>query len=114
MDNLLNHPLRVTLTLAGFLCALFASTFFGGAAPAMLIPFIPLIFQFIGSSRRSQAVIGWIMLTLLLASFYVGRIEIGASQFESFITYGGMIFLLLAGLHLFVSERKARTSKAKL
>lgn len=114
MDNLLHHPLRVALTLAGFLCALSALTFFGGVAPpVMVMPFIPIIFQFIGSPRRSQAAIGWVMLMLLTISYLMRRIEIAAFQFENLITYGGLLFLLLAGLHLFVSERMGRTSDAK-
>lgn len=99
--------------LAGFLCALSALTFFGGVAPpVMVMLFIPIIFQFIRSPRRSQVVIGWVMLTLLMISFYIRRIEIEAFQFENLVTYGGLLFLLLAGLHLFMSERKDRTSDA--
>lgn len=113
MDNLLHHPLRVTLTIAGFLCALSALTFFGGAAPAMVLPYIPIIFQFIGSPRRSQVAIGWLMLTLLMISFCIRRIEIESFQYENFVTYGGMLLLLVAGLHLFVSQRKNRINDAK-
>jgi len=53
------------------------------------------------------------MLMLLTISYLMRRIEIAAFQFENLITYGGLLFLLLAGLHLFVSERMGRTSDAK-
>jgi hypothetical protein len=114
MNNLLHHPLRVALTLAGFLCALSALMFLRGVTPpVMVMPFIPIIFQFIGSPRRYQGAIGWVMLTLLITSFFMRRIEIEAFQFENLITYGGLLFLLMASLHLFVSERVDRTIDAK-
>ena len=114
MDNLLHHPLRVALTLAGFLCALFALTFFDGVAPpVMVMAFVPIIFQFIRSLRSSQPVIGWVMLTLLIISFYIRPIEIKAFQFENLVISGGLLFLLLVGLHHFASERKDWTGDAK-
>ena len=79
----------------------------------MVMPYIPIIFQFIQSSRKSQVVIGWVMLTLLIICFYIRRIEIVGFQFENIVIYGGLLFLLLAGLHLFVSGRKNQTSDAK-
>jgi NADH:ubiquinone oxidoreductase subunit 6 (subunit J) len=114
MDNLLHHPLRVALTLSGFLCALSSLMFLGGVPPLVIVmPYIPIIFQFIGATRRYQVVIGWIMLTLLITSFSMRMFGIEPLQSDHLIVYSGPLLLLLAGLHLFVSERKNRTSDAR-
>lgn len=88
--------------------------FLGGVPPLVIVmPYIPIIFQFIGATRRYQVVIGWIMLTLLITSFSIRMFGIEPLQSDHLIVYSGPLLLLLAGLHLFVSERKNRTSDAK-
>ncbi|MES2477257.1 MAG: hypothetical protein V4640_15840 [Verrucomicrobiota bacterium] len=114
MDNLLHHSLRVALILAGFLCALSALTFFGGVAAAVLLPYIPIIFQFIGSRQKSLVLIGWLSLFLLVGCFIVRPIKIEGFRFEELATYGALLLLLLAGVHLWVSDsRKNRTNESK-
>ena len=77
----------------------------------MVIPFIPIIFQFIASSQKSLVVVGWLLLFLTIASFVADRIEIEGFRFEKLVIYGGPSLLLLSGLHLMVSEsRKDRTA----
>jgi hypothetical protein len=112
MEKFLHHPVRVALTLAAFLCALSAFTFFG--APWMLAPFIPLTFGFIASKKRSSMVVGWIFLFLVIACFINGQIKIDGFRFEKLVIYGVPSLLLLASLHLHVSEsRKNRTMNTK-
>ena len=80
----------------------------------MVIAFIPVIFQFVGSPQKTLMAIGWLMLFLLLISYYVRRIAIGTFQFEELVTYGGPFLLLLACVHLRVSEsRKNRPNDAE-
>ena len=114
MDNLLHHPLRVALILAGFLCALAVLTFFRGAAAAMLLPYIPIIFQFIASRRKSLVLIGWLSLFLLVVCFSIRPIRIEGFRFEEVVTFGAFLLLLIAGVHLWVSDLcKNRTNESK-
>ncbi len=72
----------------------------------MIIPCIPLVFQFVASKRRSLALVGWLLLSMVIASFIFGQAEIEGLRFEKLVVYGGPLLLLLAGLHLMVSETR--------
>ena len=72
----------------------------------MMIPYIPIVFQFIASTQRSLAVVGWLLLSLVITSFIIGQAEIEGSRFEKLVVYGGPLLLLSAGLHLLVSESR--------
>ncbi len=104
MNNFLHHPVRAALILIGILCALSAFTFFG--APVMMIPYIPIVFQFIASAQRALAVVGWLLLSLVTTTFIIGQAEIQGFQFEKLVVYGGPLLLLSASLHLLVSESR--------
>jgi hypothetical protein len=107
MNNLLCHPVRVAMILVGILCALSAFIFF--RTPAVIIPYIPIVFQFITSTQRSLSVIGWLLLSLVITSFIIGRIEIEGFPFEKFVVYGGPLLLLSAAFHLLLSKSQKGT-----
>ena len=72
----------------------------------MMIPYTPIVFQFLASPQRSLKVIGWLLLSLVTISFIVGQAEIEGFRFEKLVVYGGPLLLLFAGLHLLVSESR--------
>lgn len=107
MNNLLHHPVRVAMILVGILCAISSFTFF--RTPVVMIPYIPIVVQFITSTQRFLTVIGWLLLSLVITSFIIGRIEIEGFRFEKFVVYGGPLLLLSAGFHLLLSKSQKGT-----
>ena len=72
----------------------------------MMIPYIPIVFRFLASTQRSLTVMGWLLLSLVIISFIVGQAEVESFRFEKLVVYGGPSLLLLAVLHLLVSESR--------
>ena len=72
----------------------------------MIIPYIPIVFQFITSTQRPLTMIGWFLLSLVITSFIIGKAEIEGFRFEKLVVYGGPLLLLSAGLHHLVSESR--------
>jgi hypothetical protein len=110
MSNLLFHPARVILSLSGIICALIASAYFGSSSA--MIPAVLVILRFLVSGRRNLTGIG---VVLVLA--YVGllfwqpdRLEIEYSSIGSNFAYASLAFMLLAGLHLWVTVRSTAST----
>jgi hypothetical protein len=105
MTNLLDNTFRIVLILSGILCALAAFAFFH--SPAMVLPYIPILFQFIGSKKRSLVIMGWLLIVLIITCLILnGRIQIDGFRLEWLVILGAPILLLLAGLHLLVVESR--------